>query len=353
MDLSFLGNEMTFGMNRIYLMFDKWNFRPTYYVSVNPLVLEQSAAEILKIKAAKFLSHKGIAFFPHPPDDLMFIRSIPKWVFSTDPRNGLCEGWTVTYFTMQLAYYMGFEEVVLIGVDHHFTTQGDPNKEVVSEGDDPNHFHPGYFGKGVRWHLPDLERSEKSYRMAKQAFEAEGRRILDATVDGRLTVFPKVDYRRHFAPCAAAASSVPHPHGSTANECLREARSLLDAGNPAEALAVLGKAVRWFPAEASLHYAAGVMSVQCGDRQAAVPFLEAAVKLDPNNTTYLNELAWCYHEGLGRSADALDLLKKALQAGCGRQETCRSISRILYSVGQPENARHFEGMAAGLPMPGI
>ncbi len=198
MDLSFLEYEITFGMNRIYLLSEKWNFQPTYYASVNPLVLEQSAEEILKIASPKFLSNKGIPFFPCPPEDIMFIKSLPAWHFSPDPRGGLCEGWTVTFFAMQLAYFMGFSEVVLIGVDHHFVTQGDPNKEVISGGADPNHFHPDYFGKGVRWHLPDLERSEGSYKMAKAAFEADGRRIIDATVDGKLTIFPKADYRELF-----------------------------------------------------------------------------------------------------------------------------------------------------------
>jgi hypothetical protein len=34
--------------------------------------------------------------------------------------------------------------------------------------------------------------------MAKQAFEADGRRIVDATIGGKLTVFPKVDYETIF-----------------------------------------------------------------------------------------------------------------------------------------------------------
>ena len=198
MDLSFLENEICFGMNRIFLLFDRWKFRPTYYVSVNPLVIEQSADEILKVNAPKFLSNNGSPFFPNPPADMFFIRSLPAWIFSSNPCKGLCEGWTVTYFAMQLAYFMGFSEVVLIGVDHHFVTPGDPNKEIVSQGDDPNHFHPEYFGKGMRWNLPDLERSEHSYRMAKAAFESSGRRIIDATLSGKLNIFPKVDYKQYF-----------------------------------------------------------------------------------------------------------------------------------------------------------
>jgi len=65
---------------------------------------------------------------------------------------------------------------------------------VVSDGADPNHFHPEYFGKGFRWQLPDLECAERAYCMAKEVYEENGREILDATFGGKLTVFPKIDY---------------------------------------------------------------------------------------------------------------------------------------------------------------
>jgi hypothetical protein len=100
----------------------------------------------------------------------------------------------VTYVALQLAYHMGFEQVILVGVDHSFITQGSAHQEVTSQGDDPNHFSPRYFGKGFRWQLPDLETSERAYRMAHQAYRAAGRQVLDATVGGQLQVFPKVDY---------------------------------------------------------------------------------------------------------------------------------------------------------------
>ncbi len=93
---------------------------------------------------------------------------------------------------------MGFEEVILIGVDHSFASKGRPNETVVSAGDDPNHFSPNYFDRGFRWQLPDLEASERAYRMAKEAYERHGRRILDATLGGKLEVFPKVAYESLF-----------------------------------------------------------------------------------------------------------------------------------------------------------
>ena len=74
------------------------------------------------------------------------------------------------------------------------TTRGPANAAVVSNGDDLNHFSPNYFGKGFKWQLPDLEGSERAYRLAKVGYEQAGRKVLDATVGGKLEVFPKVSY---------------------------------------------------------------------------------------------------------------------------------------------------------------
>lgn len=197
-DLSKLQNEFTFGLNRIYLMFDELGFQTSFLVSVNKLVIEQCAEEISALKMPKFLkwqTRDAITFDEHTA----FIRSSPtRTRFSKVPDNYLFEGATVTYVAMQLAYFMGFTEVNLIGVDHNFVTKGKPHKAIVSEGDDPNHFSPKYFGKGFKWQLPDLELSEYAYGLAKTAFEDDGRTIRDATVGGKLTVYPKVDYESLF-----------------------------------------------------------------------------------------------------------------------------------------------------------
>jgi hypothetical protein len=107
-------------------------------------------------------------------------------------------GGTVTYVCLQLAFWMGFHEVFLIGVDHNFETKGSANKIVVSTGDDPNHFSPDYFGKGFRWQLPDLETSEIAYELADTVYRQNDRQVIDATVGGKLTIFPKMDYRKIF-----------------------------------------------------------------------------------------------------------------------------------------------------------
>lgn len=198
MDISPLKHEYTFGLNRIYLLFDSIGFATTYFVSVNKYVIEQCAEEIVKLPCPKFISWHARHLIPFSPD-MMFLPSIMRPGFCTDiTTQGIWEGATVTYVAMQIAYYMGFRQVILIGVDHSFQTKGQPHQLITSEGNDPNHFHPEYFGKGFRWQLPDLETSEFAYRLAKRQFELAGREILDATVGGKLQVFPNVDYERLF-----------------------------------------------------------------------------------------------------------------------------------------------------------
>lgn len=194
LDLSLLKNETTFGMNRIYMAFQDMGFETSYYVCMNDLVVEQCANEIQNLHIPRFLSWRARKWVSLD-DGIQFIYSTytgPR--FSTDVTGRVWESATVTFVALQLAYFMGFDTVYLIGVDHNFVTQGTPNSTVISQGDDPNHFNPGYFGKGFRWQLPDLETSEVGYRMAKDAFEKDQRRVLDATLGGKLTVFPKVNY---------------------------------------------------------------------------------------------------------------------------------------------------------------
>ena len=88
--------------------------------------------------------------------------------------------------------------MILIGVDHSFTSKGPAHQLVTSPGDDPNHFDPSYFGEGFRWQLPDLAQSEVAYRLARSQFQLAGREIVDATVGGKLDVFPKVNYNLLF-----------------------------------------------------------------------------------------------------------------------------------------------------------
>ena len=197
-DLSKLRNEITFGMNRFYVAFPELGFTTTYLCAINDLVVEQFVKDFLALHIPQFIAWRSRRHYPAK----LPIPKLPTFIytsytgpkFSQDVRGRVWEGATVTNFALQIAFHMGFEKVILIGVDHNFASKGDANKTVVSEGDDPNHFLPNYFGKGVKWQLPDLDTSEVGYLMAREAYKKAGREIIDATVSGKLTVFPKVNY---------------------------------------------------------------------------------------------------------------------------------------------------------------
>jgi hypothetical protein len=198
-DLTRLKDECTFGLNRIYLMFPELGFGTTYFVSVNDLVIEQCISDISALPMPKFLSWRSHRFFSKGPLPATFLyTTYDSPAFARDVRHRVWESATVTYVALQLAFHMGFEQIILVGVDHNSNVSGKANSTVVSQGDDPNHFHPGYFGKGFRWQLPDFDTSEIGYGLARQAFEAAGREVLDATIDGKLTIFRKVNYQSLF-----------------------------------------------------------------------------------------------------------------------------------------------------------
>lgn len=210
LDLSLLADVPTIAVNAIFLASDRMGFDPTYYVVEDTAVMRDNLDQIKEYKA-------GHRFFPSiyrdqigkAPNTSYFRMNtgfyegrspafcVPR--FSTDASQRMYSGQSVTIINLQLAYYMGFSEVILIGMDFSYSIPESSIVEgnrILSQGDDPNHFHPDYFGKGKVWKDPKLDRVLANYQLAKLMFEADGRRIVNATHGGKLELFDRVDYRR-------------------------------------------------------------------------------------------------------------------------------------------------------------
>lgn len=197
MNLSFLKNECVIGLNKIYLGLNKFRFYPRYYIAVNEKVISQSYSITKDLTSVKFISDRKKDIVCE--DALTHIINTKTFNedFSYDIRKGVQEGYTVTYAALQIAFFLGFDEVIIIGMDHRFKFDGNPNEERFMNGQDSNHFSPVYF-KYQKWDNPDLERSEYYYNIAKGIFENNNRRIIDATLDGACNVFDKSCYREIF-----------------------------------------------------------------------------------------------------------------------------------------------------------
>jgi hypothetical protein len=114
--------------------------------------------------------------------------------FSQDASQRVFCGQSVTIINLQLAYWMGFSKVLLVGMDFSYQIPADAKVDgniIVSQSDDPNHFDPRYFGAGKTWKDPKLSRVLQNYRLAKEVFEADGRQILNCTVGGALELFER------------------------------------------------------------------------------------------------------------------------------------------------------------------
>ena len=211
-DFNLLRNEATFAVNGIFYMYDEIGFTPTYYVVEDNHVVDDNLERIISYPArtkffpAKFSSAiEGIPSAQLLPTNWEFYYKSSKWFetprFSRDIDKIIYVGQTVTYLNLQLAHYMGFQEVVLIGVDFSYQvpkSSGIEGFTIISNEDDPNHFHPSYFGKGKKWHFPKLENCEKVYKHSREIYEEDEREVLDATIGGKLDVYKKTDFYKLF-----------------------------------------------------------------------------------------------------------------------------------------------------------
>jgi len=191
-DLSKVKKFKTFGLNRIYLFFEELGFQTDYLVCVNDLVLSQFQEEISNCKMPKFV-HWRMRSLYNGSDNLFYVaKKLFGSSFSVDASKSLDSGVTVTYAALQLIYYMGFEKVLVVGMDHNFAFKGTANQtQIRKEEKDLNHFHPNYFPKGVKWQTPDLDSSDYYYKIAKGVFEKNGRVIIDCTINGKCEIFEK------------------------------------------------------------------------------------------------------------------------------------------------------------------
>lgn len=218
-DLSVLKDEVTFAVNGFFLKMDHLDWSPTFYCVEDHLVAEDRAPWINQLKGPikLFPAYLGYQFPPAP--DTIFYNHRPRvsyphgFDFSREADKITYTGCTVTFSLMQLAAYLGFEEIYLIGVDASYDIPKDVNAGTGSgtgsgtgygvgvldmQSDDPNHFDPDYFGKGFRWHDPQVDKMVEAYAEAKKTLQGSGQTIYNATIGGKLELFERRAFHKLF-----------------------------------------------------------------------------------------------------------------------------------------------------------
>ena len=96
---------------------------------------------------------------------------------------------SVAYAMLQFAFYMGFEEIYLLGFDHNFSKIEVNGKEIVNENV-TDHF-ASY--NDVVTGAVNVDKLTRGFMEAKQYADTHGVRIFNATRGGKLDVFERVD----------------------------------------------------------------------------------------------------------------------------------------------------------------
>lgn len=212
LDLRKLEGEYSFGVNGIFYKTREMGFKPTFYVVEDSHVINDNLTEInkydceykffpveykrkLKINENTYLFNLNRSFY----EKRSVSYKVPQFSFNCDERiYGLG---SVTMVNIQLAFYLGFKEVYLIGMDFNYEipeTAIVDGLDITSTTNDVNHFHPEYFGPGKKWHDPDLEQVLTSYKKMKEVYEANNRAIYNASFGGKLEVFTRRNFEELF-----------------------------------------------------------------------------------------------------------------------------------------------------------
>ena len=202
LDLLHQKGEITFGMNRIYKMFDQTDWRPTFYVCEDELIAKEQQKEINAIDAQeKFIPVELNWWHGIDINDALYFHlnydesKRSKYSFSTDIAHQIeCRG-TVTFTCMQIAAYMGFSEIYLLGVDHNYQRTIDINGNVIVDPNAKDYFCEGYDEDIKDIVVHDMGNNTRAYIDAKKYCDETGRTtIYNATRGGKLEVFTRVDF---------------------------------------------------------------------------------------------------------------------------------------------------------------
>lgn len=208
-DLEKLKDEITFASHKIYIIFEDTSWRPTYYTAQDALLIAKETKEISKITSPKIISLLQDYKYENI-DNTLYLKldcttadnDFP--LFSEDIKKCVYEGMTVSYSNIQIAVYMGFKEIYLIGVDHNYSVERKADGSIQYNNDVKDYFSNKYMSnefKTGEFNLPNTQKSTLGYMAAKKYADEHGIKIYNATRGGKLEVFERADLDEVIANC--------------------------------------------------------------------------------------------------------------------------------------------------------
>jgi hypothetical protein len=205
-DLEKISAEYTFASNRIYSLFDKTKWRPTFYLCVDPEAIRMDSYILNSLKAhMKFFDVLGKKCIQDITEKTHFLYNhsvffvnpykISKPFVSEDASKMLSMGQTVTFTSIQLAIYMGFKEIYLLGVDHNYAKKID-SKGCVVEDSNVKNYCEGISNTKIS--VQFIDGTTAAYKASREYADLHGVKIYNVTRGGKLEVFDRIDFDRLF-----------------------------------------------------------------------------------------------------------------------------------------------------------
>lgn len=209
-DLEKIKDEITFASNSIYALYKHTSWRPTYYCAWDPLFCREMMCDIKNIMVlldgckAAFTSIIGDAIQYRNNaiiDKLYYMKTLNENdedglpCFSLDCSEQVYTSGSITYGMLQLAIYMGIEEIYLLGMDLSYFSK-DNNKfnhmEVIEE-EEKKFYKPISERYGISY-VTNVGLQLSAYQSAKKYADLHGIKICNATRGGKLELFERVDF---------------------------------------------------------------------------------------------------------------------------------------------------------------
>lgn len=191
----------SFGMNRIFNIFPETSWRPTYYVSEDILILKDIQETVSSIPSMKFIPinlkwfegvdiRDAVYFYMDYRSELG-----DSYGLSLDAAHCLrCRG-TVTTTCIQLAIYMGFSDIYLLGIDHNYSKKIDEDGNIVEDHSVKDYFAEGYDSDIRDQVVHDMREPTRAFASVEQlSRKLKTFRVFNATRGGRLEVFERVNF---------------------------------------------------------------------------------------------------------------------------------------------------------------
>lgn len=199
-DLELLKDEYTIGVNSITKAYEHTSWRPTYYALVDIFAFGKSLNDN-PVHGNTFCQREAFFHYRCNPKTrngretfllVDYSNHKPEWMekkkirYSSDLSVHVYDGFTVTNMAIQLAIYMGFKKIYLIGADCDYTQD---KIHFIEMPDDKDKIKAG-------WLPAATDLSIDGYRAIREFAYKHGCEIYNVTRGGKLEVFYRDNLER-------------------------------------------------------------------------------------------------------------------------------------------------------------